>query len=211
MCGGSNSTQSMTDNNGNLKKQHVDVPDNEQVSSYVAYTSWFSYDALNRLQAVNGERWASGPNVVSDYWRQTNIYDRYGNRRIDPNGTATYGTGINNQDFTVNTANNRLGVPAGQSGVMTYDGAGNLVNDTYTVRAHEIMMRRIASSRRLVELLVPCSITLTIAMANGLGGRLKEWRAGRCTALRESCWLNMRRMAPPPVRNGSMVIVMGSC
>ena len=35
-------------------------------------------------------------------------------------------------NLTVNTANNRLGVPGGQSGVMAYDAAGNLTNDTYT-------------------------------------------------------------------------------
>ena len=46
--------------------------------------------------------------------------------------TLTPGAGINNKAFTVNTANNRLGVPGGQSGVMTYDAAGNLTNDTYT-------------------------------------------------------------------------------
>ena len=34
--------------------------------------------------------------------------------------------------FTVSNANNRLGVPGGQSGTMTYDNAGNLTNDTYT-------------------------------------------------------------------------------
>jgi RHS repeat-associated protein len=34
--------------------------------------------------------------------------------------------------FTVNTANNRLGVPAGQTGTMSYDPAGNLITDTYT-------------------------------------------------------------------------------
>src|SRR5687768_11118039 len=32
----------------------------------------------------------------------------------------------------LNATNNRLGVPAGQSGVMQYDVAGNLTNDTYT-------------------------------------------------------------------------------
>ena len=42
------------------------------------------------------------------------------------------GTGINNKAFNVNTTNNRLEVPAGQSGVMQHDVAGNLTNDTYT-------------------------------------------------------------------------------
>src|SRR6185369_15500082 len=34
--------------------------------------------------------------------------------------------------FTVDTATNRLGVPGGQSGTMTYDAAGNLITDTYS-------------------------------------------------------------------------------
>jgi RHS repeat-associated protein len=40
--------------------------------------------------------------------------------------------GVNNKQFTVNAANNRLGVPSAQSGTMTYDNAGNLTTDTYT-------------------------------------------------------------------------------
>src|SRR5262249_40901842 len=57
-------------------------------------------------------------------------YDRWGNRTIHQ--TNTYGIGINKKDFTINTANNRLGVPTGQSGVMSYDAAGNLSSDSYT-------------------------------------------------------------------------------
>ncbi len=58
-----------------------------------------------------------------------------GNRTIHQ--TNTWGTGINRKHFTVNTANdNRLGVPAGGSGVMSYDAAGNLINDTYTGMAN---------------------------------------------------------------------------
>jgi hypothetical protein len=34
MCGGSNSTTAMTDNNGNVKKQDYWIPDDEQVSNY---------------------------------------------------------------------------------------------------------------------------------------------------------------------------------
>ncbi len=60
---------------------------------------------------------------------QQYAYDRFGNRTINP---ASWGIGINNKQFTVNPANNRLGVPAGQAGVMSYDAAGNLTNDTYT-------------------------------------------------------------------------------
>jgi len=63
-------------------------------------------------------------------WTQEYVYDRYGNRTLHQ--TNTYGTGINKKDFTVNTANNRLGVPSGQSGTMSYDNAGNLTTDTYS-------------------------------------------------------------------------------
>ncbi len=133
-CGGPNSGQSMTDNNGNLKRQEVYIPDTAQGEwPAVIYTTWFNYDALNRLQYANGERWASGPNILSDYWKQTFLpYDRYGNRRIDTNTNNTYPAYINNKDFTVDPLNNRLGVPGGQSGVMNYDAVGNLINDTYS-------------------------------------------------------------------------------
>jgi len=38
---------------------------------------------------------------------------------------------VNNKDFTVDPLTNRLAVPGGQ-GVMNYDEAGNLINDTYS-------------------------------------------------------------------------------
>jgi RHS repeat-associated protein len=43
-----------------------------------------------------------------------------------------WGTGTSNQQFSVDANNNRLGVPSGQYGVMQYDAAGNLYNDTYS-------------------------------------------------------------------------------
>jgi hypothetical protein len=54
-------------------------------------------------------------------------YDRWGNRTIK--NTSTIGT---NKQFSVDPATNRLGVAPGQTGVMTYDEAGNLYIDTYT-------------------------------------------------------------------------------
>jgi YD repeat-containing protein len=120
MCSGSN----MTDNDGNLKKQEVYIPNDDQVSSYAMRWQQYDYDPLNRL------KWAR--EIVSgvEQWKQQFTYDRWGNRTIDT--ANTYGAGINNKAFTVNSANNRLGVPGGQSGVMTYDAVGNLTNDTYT-------------------------------------------------------------------------------
>lgn len=126
-CGGSNSTTPMTDNNGNLKKQDVYIPNNDQITSYTMWWQQYNYDALNRLDWVR--EIANGAEI----WKQDFSYDRYGNRTIDQ--SATWGGGINNKNFTVNTANNRLGVPAGQTGTMSYDNAGNLTTDTYSAAA----------------------------------------------------------------------------
>jgi len=115
MCGGSNSTTPMTDNNGNLKRQETYIPNGGPT-----FAQTFDYDSLNRLQRV----------TEGSSWQQEYIYDPYGNRTIHQ--TSTWGSGINKKDFTVNTANNRLGVPTGQTGALTYDNAGNLTNDTYT-------------------------------------------------------------------------------
>jgi RHS repeat-associated protein len=112
-------TSSMTDNNGNLRKQEIHIPN--------AQMRWqqYDYDPLNRLlwvrEVLNGG---------AEQWKQQFIYDRWGNRRIDAG--ITYGSGINEKAFDVNQNTNQLTVPAGQSGAMTYDSAGNLANDTYT-------------------------------------------------------------------------------
>jgi YD repeat-containing protein len=118
-CTGICSGASMPDNNGNLRKQEIHIPSQQM--------RWqqYDYDSLNRLQ------WAREVlDGGAEQWKQQFTYDRWGNRTIDT--ANTYGTGINNKAFTVNTTNNRLGVPGGQSGVIQYDAAGNLTNDTYT-------------------------------------------------------------------------------
>jgi len=118
-CPGICSGLSMPDNNGNLRKQEIHIP--SQTMRYQEY----DYDSLNRSNFVREVL-----NGGAEQWKQAFTYDRWGNRTI--NTGVTYGTGINNKAFTVNATNNRLGVPAGQSGVMQYDVAGNLTNDTYT-------------------------------------------------------------------------------
>ncbi|MDQ3665842.1 MAG: hypothetical protein M3410_04420, partial [Acidobacteriota bacterium] len=107
-----------SDNNGNLKQQDHWIPDSSG-GVQALFVQSYSYDNLNRLDRVQ-----------EGSWQQEFVYDRWGNRAIHQ--TNTWGLGINNKDFTVNTAHNRLGVPAGQSGTMTYDNAGNLTTDTYT-------------------------------------------------------------------------------
>ena len=109
-------TSSMTDNNGNLRKQEIYVPNQTM--------RWqqFEYDQLNRLSSAREVL-----NGGAEQWKQQFTYDRWGNRTV--NTAITYG--VPEKDFTVNTSNNRLGVPVGQSGTMDYDNAGNLTNDTY--------------------------------------------------------------------------------
>ncbi|MGH9961971.1 MAG: hypothetical protein ACREBC_33390 [Pyrinomonadaceae bacterium] len=89
-CGGSNSTTSMTDNNGNLKKQEVYIPLNDQLPT-TSYTTWwqgYDYDSLNRLQRVH--EYTGDP---AKDWQQEFINDRWGNRTIHQ--TNTWGWGIN--------------------------------------------------------------------------------------------------------------------
>jgi YD repeat-containing protein len=125
--------QSGTDNNGNVRFAETWIPPENATldQAAVLIEDSYNYDALNRLTSVTEQRMdAAGGWVWQQQFRQAYTYDRYGNRTID--GAQTWGTGINNKAFTVNTANNRLGVPGGQPGVMSYDLAGNLTNDTYT-------------------------------------------------------------------------------
>jgi len=113
------------DNNGNVVLNRTYVPANEAVSSYSFWQEAFTYDGLNRLQSVS-----EAQNGGSTSFVQTYAYDRYGNRTIDAG--QTWGAGINNRQFSVDQATNRLGVPAGQQGALGYDAAGNLTTDTYT-------------------------------------------------------------------------------
>ncbi|HBB89635.1 MAG TPA: hypothetical protein DC047_18670 [Blastocatellia bacterium] len=164
MCGGSNSTTAMTDNNGNLKKQEVFVPNNEQNTSATSWLQQYDYDSLNRLQRVH----ETTGNTQTD-WQQEYVYDRYGNRTIHQ--TNTYGLGVNKKDFTVNTANNRLGVPGGQSGAMTYDDAGNLTIDTYSGAAE---LRAYDAENRMTKETQPNSVVAGEYTYNADGQRVRR-------------------------------------
>jgi RHS repeat-associated protein len=129
--------KAMTDNNGNLRRQEVYVPD-----SRMRFQT-YSYDSLNRLQQVEEKR--DGESDVK--LRQVFKYDRWGNRTIDNScvdgGTSnpncarwTFG-GVNDKQFEVETATNRL-LAIGDTNTavsnrkMRYDAAGNLVNDSWS-------------------------------------------------------------------------------
>jgi len=129
-CGGSNCNA--TDNNGNLRKQEIWVPNNEQNTSNTSWYQQYEYDTLNRLSEVHEH------NVNNTLlWHQSFAYDRYGNRTIVANGTSD---GINKLNFEVEAATNRL-LATGDSALtgsglplrkMRYDDAGNLTNDSWS-------------------------------------------------------------------------------
>src|SRR5712691_658097 len=45
MCGGSNSTTAMTDDNGNLRKQEVYIPNQDSMTSYTTWWQGYDYDS----------------------------------------------------------------------------------------------------------------------------------------------------------------------
>jgi YD repeat-containing protein len=118
-----------SDNNGNVIKQKLYVPSNDQLptTSFTLRTQEFNYDSLNRIS------WAREVLSSNEQWRQEFAYDRFGNRTINTNSAATHDTGTDIKAFHVDLTRNQL-LPSGQPGsvVMTYDAAGNLTNDNYT-------------------------------------------------------------------------------
>lgn len=142
---GDPSTPAGPDNNGNVVLQQHWVPGDETISTFSYTQDFYAYDSLNRIQSAT-EYHGTGAGQSPQDFAQMFAYDRWGNRTINP---ASWGVGINTKQFTVDAATNRLGVPAGQSGVMTYDNAGNLINDTYTgvgVRTYDAENRMITAT-----------------------------------------------------------------
>ena len=113
-----------TDTNGNLYIQQHWISHDDQMNGWTLHQQNYDYDPLNRIIWV-GEYLNAATHTGAQHFS----YDRWGNRLIHP---VSWGTGINNKQFTVSETNNRLGVPGGQSGAMSYDAAGNLTTDTYT-------------------------------------------------------------------------------
>ncbi len=124
-CGGASCNA--PDNKGNLMRQETYIPNNEQNTSATSWFQQYDYDSLNRLSKMR--EFNPGASLL---WQQGYTIDRYGNRTIDQSNTSG---GINSLQFNVDPNTNRLTVPNGQSGVMSYDNAGNLTTDTYSTAA----------------------------------------------------------------------------
>jgi RHS repeat-associated protein len=98
-----------TNNNGNVQSQTITVPNGPTLSQS------YEYDELNRLKVAQENSGAS--------WKQTFIYDKYGNRTFDPNNTTANALG---SLLTIDQANNRF--TSGQGSIL-YDNVGNLTRD----------------------------------------------------------------------------------
>jgi RHS repeat-associated protein len=108
-----------TQNNGNVLSQTITVPTVGQNQGFTAVQT-YSYDSLNRLKSATET--ISG----NQTWKQTFVYDRYGNRRFDETETTTI-AGCERAvcNPMVNPLNNRFMDGQGYE----YDEAGNLTRD----------------------------------------------------------------------------------
>jgi RHS repeat-associated protein len=108
-------------NNGNVLQQKITVP-----NMAAPFVQTYVYDSLNRLQS------ATETSNSTQSWKQTFIFDRYGNRSFDSANTTTFPTGcpttVCNPSF--NQSNNRMNDNQGYE----YNSAGNVTKDATNKR-----------------------------------------------------------------------------
>lgn len=109
-----------TNNNGDVLSQTITVPMAGSAAGFTAAQN-YSYDSLNRLK--------SAQEIInsSQSWKQTFVFDRYGNRNFDTANTTTLGScpAANQCNPAVDVANNKFTTGQGYS----YDLAGNIISD----------------------------------------------------------------------------------
>lgn len=145
-----------TENNGNITKQTITVPNVGANNGFTAVQN-YSYDELNRLKS------ATETIGGAQSWKQTYTFDRYGNRRFDAANTTTIDascpTAVCNP--TIDPATNKL---VGY----TFDNAGNTQVDakgrTFTYDAENKQTKVINSN----------NITVGEYFYDGDGKRVKK-------------------------------------
>ncbi len=83
-------------NNGNLYRMDHFMPGNDTVTNYTMSEGSYQYDHLNRLLNVTEKKNNNG--ASSDAYKQTNTFDRWGNRTIDQNNTWAYDGSVWSED-----------------------------------------------------------------------------------------------------------------
>lgn len=115
-----NGSVDATKNNGNIAKQTLTVPNVGSNQGFTAVQT-YNYDSLNRLKD------AKEMIGTTQTWKQTFVYDRYGNRRFDQANT-TFPASFSNPNISnpqIDPTNNRFTTGQGY----TYDLSGNLITD----------------------------------------------------------------------------------
>jgi RHS repeat-associated protein len=116
-----------TANNGNVISQTIKVENVGATQGFEAVQT-YTYDEVNRLKSAT-EMNTPNSGSQSQSWKQTYLFDRFGNRRFDASSGATTtipgtcSTDVCNPTF--NLANNRF---AGSQGY-DYDATGNVTED----------------------------------------------------------------------------------
>ncbi|MCC7308918.1 MAG: RHS repeat protein [Acidobacteria bacterium] len=115
-------TSGNADNNGNVLSQTITVPTVGANQGFTA-TQTYTYDSLNRL---NDAKEMIG---TTETWKQTFVYDRYGNRTFDTtlNRTTTIPTGCPTAvcNPSANVSDNKLKASDGY----LFDNSGNTTTD----------------------------------------------------------------------------------
>ena len=192
-----------TTNNGNVQSQTIAVPTVGTNQGFTA-TQTYSYDSLNRLKD------AKEMIGTTKTWKQTFVYDRYGNRNFDTtnNNTTTLPPGcpVNVCNPTVNPANNRLN---GYS----FDNAGNTTTDAenrpfiYDAENKQIEVRdkrdniigqyAYDGDGKRVKKIVPNGETV-IFVYDGTGKLMGEY-ANQISQTREVSYLTMDHLGSPRI------------
>jgi RHS repeat-associated protein len=117
----------VADNNGNVKSQQITVQQGNQTP--LVLNQSYMYDSLNRLKSAE-EKDVNNAQV----WKQTYVFDRYGNRNFDAannNTTNLVGTLPKVTNPEILPSNNRLKADQDGDNVVDYlyDASGNLTKD----------------------------------------------------------------------------------
>jgi RHS repeat-associated protein len=123
-------TPTWANNNGNVWRQDHFAPITTDVSQWAMAIAYYNYDTLNRVTGI-WENKAGHATAETAVYTQQFLYDRWGNRRV--NTAVSNVPGVPMAAMDVDTATNRLTVPSGQSGTISYDAAGNQTSDNWTM------------------------------------------------------------------------------
>ena len=108
-----------TNNNGNMVSQTITVPTVGENDGFTAVQN-YTYDGLNRL--LNATETSNSTTT----WQQTFTYDRFGNRQVNTNQSATTESLIGDNP-EVSDEDNRITSRMGEQ--YLYDATGNLIRD----------------------------------------------------------------------------------